>query len=219
MFLKLVTYVIVGLAILLLAGFEVLDVEGRMDILEKKHPRIWAVASKRPLRFLLLFLCAGFLAKDVKDATEIAEPPRVRLSPPVISVRSTAVAPSDAKEPKNSLRRRTLRLADEIDAYGKERGEARMTVSTMRDSTGQIPALNQYDSETITMYVSRGMKERTLGIVRELRAKGLDTGYLENSAEQRPLTVYGFGGWSELAQLRELAYHLDANGNVVRIDY
>jgi hypothetical protein len=63
---KLLGFVAFGLAIALLAFFEILDVSGRLDILEKKHPKLWGLANRRPARLLLLVMCAGFLAKDIR---------------------------------------------------------------------------------------------------------------------------------------------------------
>ena len=73
MFWKLLTPFIIAIAVLVIIFFEILDAAGRLDILEKKHPKLWDIFSKAPARLLLLVLCIGLLAKDVRDATEIQE--------------------------------------------------------------------------------------------------------------------------------------------------
>jgi hypothetical protein len=208
--------------VLVVIGFLVLEALTRVEEIRKRVPWFVNYVEGRKALTHLVLICILMLVGNgyeilTKEIPEVPNPPTTIVKAPLAPTIQVLTVPV-ARESRDSLRRRTLRLVNELDAYGKERGEARMTISTTRDSKGQIPALNQYDSETITMYVSRGMKERTLGIVGELKAKGLDTGYLESAAEQRPLSSVGGFGLSELGQLRELAYHLDVNGNVVRID-
>jgi hypothetical protein len=72
---------------------------------------------------LLLLLAVGFLAKDAKDAAEIPEPPLVKLAPPVITIATSSVTPQ-IKESQNSLRRRVMRLADDLDSLLLERSKA-----------------------------------------------------------------------------------------------
>jgi len=63
---------------------------------------------------------------------------------------------------------------------------------------------------------------RLVGIIREYKNKGIDTGYMEQAFDQpdRLVGAAPFGGWqldncmqymTELCQLPELAYHVDAN--------
>src|SRR6266852_4824995 len=120
---RLVEYLLFAVALALLAFFEYLDMRGRFDILEKKHPKTWAFLNNRPARLLLLFLFVGFLAKDAKDAAEIPEPPLVKLAPPVITIATTSVTPQ-IKESQNSLRRRVMRLADDLDSLLLEQNKA-----------------------------------------------------------------------------------------------
>ena len=60
-----------------------------------------------------------------------------------------------------------------------------------------------------------------IGIVREYNAKGIRTGFLENSLSQRPPmvvlpgSVFEASPNDELFQFRELAYHVDANDNLI----
>jgi len=68
----------------------------------------------------------------------------------------------------------------------------------------------QYDQETINLYLVQ-YKSRTVGILQELQAKGMDVGLLAapGAAQQRFLMP------DETRQLRDLAYHLDEKGNLV----
>jgi hypothetical protein len=90
-----------------------------------------------------------------------------------------------------------------------------------RDAEGKIPALGKYDDETVGLYISSGLKEKTINIIQELKAKGIDTGNLEFYAQQGALNSSGPSGPGngELQRFRELAYHLDTNGNIVKIEY
>jgi len=214
---RLVEYLLLGMALALLAFFEYLDMKGRFDILEKKHPKTWAFLNNRPARLLLLFLAAGFLAKDAKDAAEIPEPPLIKLAPPVIST-ATSVASPQIKEPQNSLRRRVMRLADDLDSLLLEQSKALPTQEQSQSMTPEQKdaanhAFDEVTKKTNLVYLEK-LRPRTVGIIAELKAKGLLTDYwdvpMEKGAEFRMLQ----GG--ETHRLRELAYHLDAQDKVVR---
>lgn len=106
-------------------------------------------------------------------------------------------------EPSNSLRKRTLGLASELDVFLAERWAKR--------PPGHGADTMKYDQVTYDLYMKH-YKNRTVGILQELQAKGLDTGLLAVSggAPSRFLLP------DEIRQLRDLAYHLDERGNVVR---
>lgn len=124
-----------------------------------------------------------------------------------------------SRESKNSLRRRILRLSDKLDAFGKQRAELRRQVPDTRDSNGKAPELGKFDAESTALYVSSGMKEETLGVIRDIKSKGLDTGFLQMWAEQQALWSGIYPTSGELLTLREFAYHFDANDNVIQIRY
>jgi hypothetical protein len=106
-------------------------------------------------------------------------------------------------EPSNSLRKRTTGLANELDVFLAERWSRR--------PPGHGEATLKYDQITYDLYMKH-YKNRTVGILQELQGKGLDTGLLAVSggAPSRFLMP------DEIRQLRDLAYHLDERGNVVR---
>jgi hypothetical protein len=214
---RLVEYLLLAIALALFAFFEYLDMEGRLDILEKKHPKTWAFLNNRPARLLLIFLAVGFLAMDAKDAAEIPEPPLIKLAPPVISIPPSAAIPQ-IKEPQNSLRRRVMRLADDLDSLLLEQSKALPTQEQSRSMTPEQRdaanhAFDEVSKKTNLVYLEK-FRPRTVGIIAELKAKGLLTDYwdgpMEKGAEFRLLQG------AETHRLRELAYHLDAQDQVVR---
>ena len=106
-------------------------------------------------------------------------------------------------EPKNSLRKRTLGLANDLNVFLGERWAKR--------PPGHGADTMKYDQATLDLYMKL-YKSRTVGILQELQDKGLDTGLLAapGGASSRFLLP------DEIRQLRDLAYHLDERGNVVR---
>ena len=83
---KSLEYLVIALATVMLAGFEYLDMAGRLDVLEQRHPKLWRFANSRPARLLLLVLCAGLLAKDAAEVISVPELPPLRFQPPKIEV-------------------------------------------------------------------------------------------------------------------------------------
>lgn len=128
-------------------------------------------------------------------------------------------------EPAESLRRRTMRLADEMEKYLKARGENEPPLAGP-DSSDPNPSEERrmaikksrdYQQATFEYY-SHHFKDRMIGIIREYDAKGVRTGWLEKSAEQRvPLIVVTMESINadDLDQFRELAYHVDANDRLI----
>jgi hypothetical protein len=106
-------------------------------------------------------------------------------------------------EPKNSLRKRTLGLANDLNVFLGERW-ARRPLGHGQDTM-------KYDQATLDLYMKL-FRNRMVGILQELQDKGLDTGLLAapGGAPSRFLLP------DEIRQLRDLAYHLDEKGNVVR---
>jgi hypothetical protein len=62
---------------------EILDWQGRAEIIEKKFPWVWRVMNARPARIVLMFVIIAFLAKDFRDATAVAPPPQIVIKPPI----------------------------------------------------------------------------------------------------------------------------------------
>jgi hypothetical protein len=131
-------------------------------------------------------------------------------------------------EPPDSLRRRTFKLADEYYKYAMKRME-RHPPAAYPDSSDPNPSEERkkpiqvsrsYDQETEEYYLKH-FKDRMVGIIKEYDAKGVRTGYLEPGLVQRPPGVVLPGSaWEgsqmdELAQFRELAYHVDAKDRLI----
>jgi hypothetical protein len=135
-------------------------------------------------------------------------------------------------ESDNSLRRRTIRLADRIDDWASERRTNHPPYtypdpnspdkSAAREKA--IAVAQKYDQETTEQFTHRFQGE-WIGIVNEYVARGVRTGTLVNDAQQlhpAQYTMYEFavednGNYSTAtSRFRELAYHVDARDQ--RID-
>jgi len=66
---NLVSLVLIGAFAAYLAFIEYLDWQGRMEVLEAKHPLLSKAVNARPFRLVLLFLIFGMLAANVREHT------------------------------------------------------------------------------------------------------------------------------------------------------
>lgn len=116
--------------------------------------------------------------------------------------------PPEQPEAPNSLRRQVKGLANDIEAFLKqEQGKQRQFIETH----GGGDAMRDYYIESQARFVSKGLQDRTVQIVHVLEAKGLPIGGLQYVSQNG---YVGFGE-SELEHLRDLAYRLDKDGNVI----
>jgi hypothetical protein len=133
------------------------------------------------------------------------------------------------QEPKDSLRRRTIKLVNDLNLFWIQQPAPQMPIQNpatdedrKRNATWDL-----YWQKLKVAYMNRDFNEQILGIVREYKAKGIPTGFLEQQAEQqdRLIGALPFGGYSldtcdkyanELCQLKELAFHVNAQDR--RID-
>lgn len=138
-----------------------------------------------------IFVLAGVLAGSGLYA-------RKQLAKPIAPVMAAPYA-----EPNNSLRKRTLSLANDLNVFLGERWARR--------SPGHGQDTMKYDQATLDLYMKL-YRNRVVGILQELQDKGLDTGLLAapGGAASRFLLQ------DEIRQLRDLAYHLDEKGNIVK---
>jgi hypothetical protein len=133
-------------------------------------------------------------------------------------------------EPKGSLRRRTMRLVHELNGFwGKRPTPVQQPIhnpQTEEDRQRNV-AWDKYWRDAKTAYLNADYRQRLVGIVREYKNKGVETGFMEQSFDQpeRLVGAAPFGGWqldnctqymNELCQLRELTFHVDAHDQ--RID-
>lgn len=138
-------------------------------------------------------------------------------------------------ESPNSLRRRTIKLANDLDQYVELRWnnhpnrscEGQNINTATEEQKKAIEECRKYDNETAN-YINSHFKDKWTGIVRECAAKGVKTGFLENDMEQNhPAQNTMLPFWPSIndgnyqsaqAKFRELAYHVDAQGNRVDIE-
>lgn len=213
--------------ILIAAIMWVLDMVGRAETIQKRWPRVWNAATSRPLILLLLVVSLFLLDRDFKDAMATAPAPQMKIPtppPPVIQLQVVA-AP---RESKGSLRRRTVKLADEYYQYARKRLDDHppnaypdsSDPNPSEERKKMIQACQKYDQDTADYYL-RHFKDRMVGIIREYNLKGVKTGYLESSLTQRaPAFTLPGSGWEgsavdELSHFRELAYHVDAQDHLI----
>jgi hypothetical protein len=127
--------------------------------------------------------------------------------------------PQSAVEPRNSLRKRVVRLTEDLENLVREQSA---TLPTSEQVQGMTPeqknasnkAFDEANKKTTAIYLDK-FRPRTVGIIAELKAKGLMTEYwdgpMEKGAEFRMLLG------EEIRRLNELAYHLDGQDRVMTI--
>jgi hypothetical protein len=214
---------------LFFAFAEYLDWHGRMEVLEKKHPRIWRLVNDRSFRLVLLFMIFAILSADLKETLKQLEPgeaPVVRfVAPSVPAVEPVGITPP---EPTDSLRRRTVKLADALYDYMETRRKNHPPYAYPQpndpnppeDQKNKIKVCGEYDDATHSYY-SKHFRDQIVGIIREYNAKGVKTAWLENTATQGNLSIAQEGSpWEgsrqdDLSQFRDLAYHVDARDRLI----
>jgi len=110
-------------------------------------------------------------------------------------------------ESPNSLRRRTIRLADEIEAFVNK--EQAKQVQFMQEHGNDQKAMRDFYIESQGKFVSTGLQARAIEIVQELEAKGLPVGLGLKYVSQN-----GYVGL-DLEHLKDLAYRLDGSDNLI----
>ena len=134
------------------------------------------------------------------------------------------------REPQDSLRHKTIKLVNDLNLFWSQRPAPQQQPvqnPTTDEERERNAAWGRYWQKAKVDYTAGDFSERILGIVRDYKAKGVPTGFLEGQAEQpdRLMGAVLFGGYSldgcdkyanELCQLRELAFHVNRHGQ--RID-
>jgi hypothetical protein len=119
--------------------------------------------------------------------------------------------PAAPRESPNSLRRKTLKLCADLDAFWNRRDQIWLqTPKRQDDATNQ--QYKEWAIENEHLYTTGNLKQRTLEIVNQLTQKGLDVGTV--AAEYG--AVKRCPDRQEIAHLRDLAHYLNANDNVVQ---
>jgi hypothetical protein len=127
-------------------------------------------------------------------------------------------------ESPTSLRRRTIKLVNDLNAFWSRRPAPLQPVqSPTTDEERKRNAIwDKYWRDVEADYANAIFRDRLLGIIREYRGKGIPTGYMEQAFEQpnRFVGSAAFGGpaledclrfMNDLCLVRELAYHVDAS--------
>ena len=127
--------------------------------------------------------------------------------------------PKPTVEPKNSLRKRVVRLTDDLEGLVREQNATLPTVEQVQTMTPEQKnaankALDEATKKMEAIYLDK-FRSRTVGIIAELKAKGLMTGYWDAPLEKGAEFRIPIG--EEIHRLRELAYHLDGQDRVVAI--
>ena len=71
---KVIQLIVIGAGVAFAIFIEILDWQGRAEVMEEKFPRLWRVLNARPARLVLLVVLVGFLAKDFHDASASIPP-------------------------------------------------------------------------------------------------------------------------------------------------
>lgn len=137
-------------------------------------------------------------------------------------------------ESPTSLRRRTLKLAEEITEFVMEReapGKHPPRVypnsndpNPSEETKQAIKICRDYNLETEKQYM-RKYRDRAVGIVKEYAAKGVPVGYLENDLMRGPPVVMpqdsvsAGTGSDTLFWFRSLAYRVDERDNAIHVSY
>lgn len=207
---------------------EVLDWFGRADVIEKRYPKVWRFMTSRLSRMILMLFLLGLLLHDIEKHKEyqaltiIFQPPRV---PSINTVSEEA-----PKESPDSLRRKTLKLVYDLTLFWNRRPQPPPNIQQNQTPEEHKAKYDQYWQEAQSAYQSAGFNDRILEIVRQYKSKGIETGFLEEEALQsnRYIGSEAFSGsalndcpryWSDVCQLRELAYHVDAQDRPIVLAY
>jgi hypothetical protein len=205
---------------------EATDWIGRAEIIEQRWPGLWRIMNNRPMRLILLAVAVAMIGHATEDFEKGAESPEVIFRAP--RVPELARLDSVPLEPADSLRRRTMRIANEVSDFLRNRFESHPPYAypDSRDPNpsderkAAIKKCLEYDQQTTDQYMRR-YKDLMVGIVKEYAAKGVSTGFLEQSFTQR-VPVWGIPGsvWedspqNELGQFKELAFHVNAKDQMI----
>jgi hypothetical protein len=129
-------------------------------------------------------------------------------------------APVEFVEPNDSLRHKTILLVDELNEFWQSRPAP----------PGQIGPQNdewmKYYRKATTAYENARFQQRIVGIVSQYKSAGVDTGTMEQefARPERLVGAIPYGGYSlancfaymsELCQLQDLAYRVDAHGQPI----
>ena len=135
--------------------------------------------------------------------------------------------PKDRQESPTSLRRRTIRMANDLALFWSTHPMPPQPIQNpgTDEERKRNETFQNYWREVDARYAST-YKERVVGIIREYKAKGVPAGYLEESAEHHSFGAAAFTTagspicfQDEVCQFRELAYHVDGQDQIIILDF
>ena len=123
------------------------------------------------------------------------------------------IQPPPTPEPEDSLRKRTLALARELEVFDKKRSKTFPGYNSKGMTPEQAQAanqtLNRYFQETQDLY-RKQLAIPTVAVVNEFRAKGIDVSAIEEQAQ------YGYRLPELITSLRAMTLRLDSQDRVKR---
>jgi hypothetical protein len=215
-----------------------IDLLASIDYAQETFPLLKRlVQTKKWHNLLLSATCLFYAATLYELLTQPAPPPIVNPDPAVKAITPiiqenvnlrNRLAVLTEPEPKNSLRRKTIRLAADIEEFWNEippsPGGPPSNPVTDEDKK-RTDTWAKYWREAKMKYDSHSFNDKVLEIVREYQLKSVPTGYLEAIAQDRTRMIGGpqpFAGPSglvlcnsDICTLRELAFHVNAQDEVI----
>ncbi len=236
---KIVVWLFAAIVIAGAAGFLVLEAMDEVESIQKRAPWTTKILERRSALVALIMICVVLLIGDgyellTKEMPEIPAAPSVTFPSPSGPRLTVYQLAPPIKEPDDSLRRRTIRLSNELDHWVEERWANRPPVAYLdpknpnpgADQQKAIDTWSKWNQESYD-YFGDHFKDQWIRIVKEYDAKGVKVGTLVNDAEQNhpaqratfPFAPIPEDGMCQFAQtrFRELAYHVDARDIVVDI--
>jgi hypothetical protein len=225
-------YLIIVLGAVVLAFFafkEVIDMAASIEYAEGAFPRLkrWT-ESKKWHRLVLILTLVFYVGTLYELLSQPTPPPIINPDPAVAAIAPIVVENADLRakvasftlpESPNSLRRKTMKLADEYLKFVRQRFENHPPYGNVNDKepseeTKKMLAVDkQYDQETADLY-NRLYRDRFLAIIHQYQQRSIPTGFLENLAQNGNIMwVIPGSQWEgspsdNLNEFRDLAYHV-----------
>ena len=235
MLIALLSLIPLGLIAVLLLFAEYLDWHSRLEIMERRHPKLTRLINDRPFRLVLLCMIFAMLGLDLKQTLKqpVVEPPKFIFQSGGMAEKDAEIVKLHAQleaqapaEPNNSLRRRTTKLVNDLLVFWSPRPmptQQPISNPSTDEERQRNARWDKYWRDATIAYQSAGFRGRVLGVVREYVTKGIASEQMGLMYEQpnRMAGSYGstldncFWYMNDLCQLQELAYHVDANDQAI----
>jgi hypothetical protein len=219
-----------------------IDMLAGIDYAQETFPWLkrWA-ETKKWHRLVLLATCifyGGTLYELLKEPPPVpitfADPGVVAIRDVVAENRLLKEQHAPFQESPNSLRRRTLKLAADLEKFWSEepvvpyRNSPPLNPVTDEDKK-RTAIWNKYWHDVHADYDSHAFQSKLLEIVDQYKSRGVPVGSLEMSAQNQMFGGPLFIGMAivtgqvlcqtDICNLRELAFHVDAQDKVIAPDF